>query len=54
MEDVSPEFALTMPDYSAMAVRVERLDQIGSDLRALAAAALALLSHAGSDPNNLG
>lgn len=53
MEDVSPEFARALPDEAAMAARVELLDQIGSNLRALAAAVRALLSPSGSDLNGL-
>jgi hypothetical protein len=43
MEDTSPEFALALPDEAAISARVELLDRIGSDLRALAAAAHVLL-----------
>jgi hypothetical protein len=54
MEDLSPEFARALPDEAAMSARVELLDRIGSDLRALTLAARALLSHAGPDLNKLG
>ncbi len=39
MEDASPQFAMALPDEAAISARFELLDQIGSDLRALAAAA---------------
>ena len=53
MEDISPQFAMALPDEAAIFARVELLDRIGSDLRALTLAARALLGHAGSDLNKL-
>lgn len=43
MEEASPEFALALPDYVTISARIEHLDQIGSDLQAMAAAARALM-----------
>lgn len=43
MEDTSPEFALAMRKASDISDRVERLEQTAGDLRALAAAARAML-----------
>ena len=54
MEDASPEFARALPDEAAISARIEALDRIGSDLRALTSAARTLLGHAGFGLNNLG
>jgi hypothetical protein len=43
MEDSSPQFALAIHEASEIFDRVERLEQTAEDLRALAAAARALL-----------
>lgn len=49
MENASPDFALSLPDIAAVAARIDHLNQIASDLHALAQASRALLRIAASD-----
>ncbi len=43
MEVASPDFALALADEHAIALRIEQLENIGTDLTAFAAASKALL-----------
>lgn len=49
MENSSLDFALALPDFVAVAARIDKLDRIASDLRALGGAARALSRNTATD-----